>query len=715
MVQIAELVNESTTNLGQVRTPESSTPLLASGKGVSNNKLAPGNRDDSGDPDPTHDVTKINRDAVADKADVVKPLQSSLPSSRSSPPKSIGHPVPGKIIGKEDGNRRELPVILNSNLTNVAGLVAGDVVADRYVVVDVLPGSGMGQIYKALDRYRDSTDAPSSYVALKFMRIRANGEGDSASDIRREFDTLSQLSHPNIVKAFDIGVRNDVEFMVLEWLDGTTLLHLLEAQSCKRIALSRARAILRSAAAGLACAHEKNIVHGDVKPSNIFVTNRGTVKLLDFGAIYEKRDGEVLQSWATRAYASSDVLSGSAATKADDVYSLGVTAYLLLSGERPFGTKDAIEARREDFPLRPLPPDSSDHWPAVSSALNFDKSERPADAARFLAEFLQLPPTGAPPEVRTQVSFPYYLAVAALVVYLGLAWGVRLNGLSPIDTRATLLRADKALAEGRLTEPEGDNAHDLYRAVLVASPESSDAKSGLHGIASQFLLRASNALAADDFDSARANLSAARQVSPEHSSIPIVERLFDRHATDLVVSAQLIASRDPVAANSILERVEEFTDSEAERIAAIRSRIAEDALDLELRTLLAGIDERILAERLAVPPGDSAIDLLRKARELKPDDDRLPLAANRIVSALLFEALFAISEGQLDKAAGFIDNAQSLEVQHLATAQTAYELAKARDRVAEEVYRRAMSAPANGDTEVSAEKIEPQEPPAATR
>lgn len=695
MIDIAELVNEDTTNLGQARSSDTNAPPVASENNEASGKNpALRSRSDCSDPDPTYDVIKTTRDTAVSTADVgmqvQSPVQSPVPLESSMYPVLIG-----KIIASNGSNDRELPVIENTKLTNVAGLVAGDVVADRYVIVDVLPGSGMGQIYKALDRHRDSIDAPSSYVALKFMRARPNSEDDGTSDIRREFDTLSQLSHPNIVKAFAVGVHNDAEYMVLEWLEGTSLLHLLETQSSKRIALSRARYILRSVAAGLACAHERNIVHGDVKPSNIFVTNHGTVKLLDFGAKSEARDGEVLQSWATQAYASVDVLSGSAANKADDVYSLGVTAYLLLSGERPFGTKDAVEARREDFLLRPLPPDSSDDWPAVSSALSFDASERPADAARFLAEYLRLGPTGAPPEKPARVSYPRYVAVAALVIFLVAAWAIRLDGLSNINARATLQRANAALTEGRLVVPEDDNALNFYNAVLVASPDNSEAINGLHGIASQYLVRASNSLAANHFAAAGAYLLAARKVSPEHSSIAIVERLFDRYATDLVVSAELIASRDPSEAKSILDRVEAITDTEAKRIAALRSRMDGDALDFELRTLLTGIDERILAERLAVPRGDSAIDLLRKARELKPDDERLPLAANRIVSALLFKGLFAISDGKLDAADGYINAAKSLNVRHLATAQTAYELAKARDRVAEQVYRRAISAPAD--------------------
>ena len=658
------------------------------------------------DPDPTEGVA-LREDHAEQEARAAAPAAGTVAPSVASGPPPVYDASPGDSGEPAADDAKELPVILDANLHSVRRFVAGDVIAERFVVVDGLPGSGMGQVYKALDRQRDATDAPSSYVAIKFGQPPGDDSSAPAVSIRREFEILSSLAHPNIVKAFEVGSHDGAEFMVMEWLEGQSLLHLLEEQNCKRMALRRAREIIRDVASGLACAHEKGVVHGDVKPSNIFITRRGAVKLLDFGAVSGQSGDSDYQSWATRAYASVDVLEGRSAVPSDDVYSLGVTAYLVLSGERPFGTKDALEAKRRNFKVQPLPQDARDLWPAVESALSFDATKRPADAARFLAEFLRLPKARTVLSASAKNSYLQYTGIAALMVLLVSAWAFRVDDLSGIDTRATLRQAELALAEGRLVEPDGDSALHHFKAVLSAAPENVAAQKGIDEIAGDYLVRAANALAVDDFEAARANLSVARRVSPGHRSIPIVERLFDRYATDLVASASLIASRDPAEARSILEQVEQLTDSESERIAEIRARMDDAAIDLELRMLFAGIDERILAERLAVPRGDSAIDLLNRARQLRPDDDRLPLAANRIVSALLFQALFAVSEGNLDRAEQYIAAAKSLDVRHLATARTVYELAKARDREAARVYELAIGSRAEPDATTADARNEP--------
>jgi hypothetical protein len=101
-------------------------------------------------------------------------------------------------------------------------------------------------------------------------------------------------------------------------------------------------------------------------------------------------------------------------------------------------------------------------------------------------------------------------------------------------------------------------------------------------------------------------------------------------------------------------------------------------LNAQLEELLRGIDQRILAERLAIPQGDSAVDLLHEARQLAPGNRQVALAADRIATALLFQSMFAISSGQLDEAARYIETAKALDVKHLALARAEYELAKAR-------------------------------------
>jgi hypothetical protein len=113
-------------------------------------------------------------------------------------------------------------------------------------------------------------------------------------------------------------------------------------------------------------------------------------------------------------------------------------------------------------------------------------------------------------------------------------------------------------------------------------------------------------------------------------------------------------------------------------LVSVKAELAQHRLDARLESLLRSIDQRILGERLLLPRGNSAMDLLREARELAPGDRQVSLAADRIATALLFQAMFAISGGKLNDAERFIDAAKGLDVKHLALARAEYELAKAR-------------------------------------
>ena len=266
----------------------------------------------------------------------------------------------------------------------------GDVFCGRYVVIRKVDHYGMGLVYKARDRQRKRAGSPMPWVALKFARPGSGTGTETRRLLRQEFLKLSQLNHPNVVKVYDLASDAGTEFIVMEWLSGETLASLLARITARRLALEKAIEIVRCTARGLAHAHDLGIVHGDVKPSNIFLTNNREVKLLDFGSSgttsADVAGPEPERNWATRAYASPQVLEGEAPQPHDDVFALGVTAWCLLSGDRPFGERDALAARAEGVEPPPLPPDAHEQWPAVRSALQFEAIDRPQHARLFVRE-----------------------------------------------------------------------------------------------------------------------------------------------------------------------------------------------------------------------------------------------------------------------------------------------------------------------------------------
>jgi hypothetical protein len=174
------------------------------------------------------------------------------------------------------------------------------------------------------------------------------------------------------------------------------------------------------------------------------------------------------------------------------------------------------------------------------------------------------------------------------------------------------------------------------------------------------------------------SVATAKSVQPSHFGIAAIEDLLERYRRDLLVSARQVSSTDIDQAQTYLARAALISQEDDADIESVRAELLQQARDADVDALLRRIDQRILAERLTVPSGDSAIDLFRQASRLAPGNRQVRLAADRIVTALLFQAMFAISNGDLDNAAGFIEAAKSLEVRHLALARAEYELAKAR-------------------------------------
>ncbi len=558
----------------------------------------------------------------------------------------------------------------------------GDVFCGRYVVIRKVDHYGMGLVYKARDRQRERAGARMPWVALKFARAGAGTEPETARLLRQEFLKLSQLNHPNVVKVYDLACESGREFIVMEWLSGQTLASLLARTTARRLALDKAIEIVRCAARGLAHAHDLGIVHGDVKPSNIFLTNSRTVKLLDFGSsgtTTAEDEAGIERNWATRAYASPQVLEGEMPQPHDDVFALGVTAWCLLSGDKPFGERDAMAARAEGPEPAPLPPDAHEQWPAVRRALRFEASERPQHARIFLQEFdaRDEDSGGGRPVPHGSPTVAYGAVVATLLA--SVVWfSVQGVGGAPSETQVALDNAAAAFEAGRFVEPGGEDARSWYAAALASDPGNPQALDGLENIAEQYIASAREHIAAGDAAAARADLDTARRAAPEHFAIALVEDLIARQGRDLLLRARHEARTDMQEAETLLAQAEELLPADDPEVARVRSELAQQRTETRVDLLLRQIDDRILSERLTVPRGDSAVDLLRQAQELAPGDREITVAADRIMTALLFQAMFGISNGDLDAAEDYLNTAKGMGREHIALARAEYELAKAR-------------------------------------
>lgn len=296
-------------------------------------------------------------------------------------------------------------------------------------------------VFEAADLYRIDMPDAGQRVALKVLHGQISGRADLLAELQREFQLLQSLSHPNIVRVHDFDRDGDIAFFTMEHLRGLSLTGVLAARNQAPVERPNALCIVRDVGAAVAHAHSRAVVHGDLNPGNIFITNEGAVRVLDFGAAHASSDGPTLSGSqehpgpiATPRYASAQVLEGKRPDARDDVYSLACIAYLLLTGKHPFGEKTALEAYEQRLkPARPADITGGE-WRALRRALAFDRERRPSDVAEWLQAFdwseaaarlpLLLSLVRVPPRKRSRLTGAVVGTAAVLAAAAAAWWGI---------------------------------------------------------------------------------------------------------------------------------------------------------------------------------------------------------------------------------------------------------------------------------------------------
>lgn len=208
----------------------------------------------------------------------------------------------------------------------------------RYEVIEKIGEGGMSVVYKAKDRLLNR------YVAIKILRPEFIKDEQFVENFRKESQAAAGLSHPNIVNVYDVGKEGNIHFIVMELIDGKSLSQVIEEKG--KLDYNEAISIAKQVASALSLAHKNQIIHRDVKPHNILITNSGTAKLADFG-IARAVSRESLAEGSEKImgsvhYFSPEQARGAYVDERSDLYSLGIVLFEMLTGKVPFDGDNPI-------------------------------------------------------------------------------------------------------------------------------------------------------------------------------------------------------------------------------------------------------------------------------------------------------------------------------------------------------------------------------------
>jgi serine/threonine-protein kinase len=284
-----------------------------------------------------------------------------------------------------------------------SGTLVGAVLDGRYRVDGMIATGGMSTVYRGLDVRLDRP------VALKVMDSRYSGDQQFLTRFQREARAVARLKGTGLVAVYDQGFDGRHPFLVMELVEGGTLRELLRERG--PMPPHAVAAVMAPVLRGLAVAHHAGLVHRDVKPENVLISDDGEVKIADFGLVRAVAEAKITSTsviLGTAAYLSPEQVSAGDATPRSDVYAAGILTYELLTGDTPFNGDSALavayqrmdnDVPRPSAAIAGVPP-QFDEMVATATARN--PADRFADAQEMVAELesiseeLALPPFRVP-------------------------------------------------------------------------------------------------------------------------------------------------------------------------------------------------------------------------------------------------------------------------------------------------------------------------------
>ncbi|MDK2918328.1 MAG: eukaryotic-like serine/threonine-protein kinase [Candidatus Petromonas sp.] len=253
----------------------------------------------------------------------------------------------------------------------------GKILGDRYEIIEKIGGGGMALVYKAKCRLLNR------YVAVKILRPEFTSDEDFINKFEKESQAAASLSHPNIVNIYDVGTDNDIYYIVMEYVKGKTLKSYIREK--RFLANQETIGISKQIALALHHAHNNHIIHRDIKPHNILITEDGRIKVTDFGIARAITSSTITNTGnviGSVHYFSPEQARGGFVDEKSDIYSLGVTMYEMITGKVPFSGDTPISVALKHLKEEIVPPSlinkevSQALESIILKAMQKDKSKR---------------------------------------------------------------------------------------------------------------------------------------------------------------------------------------------------------------------------------------------------------------------------------------------------------------------------------------------------
>ncbi len=269
--------------------------------------------------------------------------------SASQLPTGLATPSVAEAAQRRGASDSPVGRIASSPSLDGGGFSPGTILGERYRIIGLVGRGGMGEVYRADDLKLGQP------VALKFLPEKLASEKAWIDRFYAEVRHARGVSHPNVCRVYDVGEIEGRHFLSMEYVDGEDLASLL--RRIGRLPPDKAIEIAREMCAGLAAAHDKGVLHRDLKPGNVMIDGRGRAKITDFGlAVGVDDDKGGAEVSGTPAYMAPEQLAGKGSSVQSDIYALGLVLYELFTGRKAFEAATLAEWRRKHAEEQPTSP-----------------------------------------------------------------------------------------------------------------------------------------------------------------------------------------------------------------------------------------------------------------------------------------------------------------------------------------------------------------------